>query len=82
MSKIFKEELIYDDDVIKGISFLTLAYYEGVLKELEEINERKYTCRAGKIIEGPALKKLIKEINIEKELLEYLLKKADKYRIS
>jgi hypothetical protein len=82
MSKIFKEELIHDEYVIKSISYITLARYEGLVDELKEIDENGYALRGSKIVEGSALNKLIEKINIEKELLEYLLKEAEKYRIS
>ncbi|MDU2266172.1 MAG: hypothetical protein E6583_07370 [Clostridium sp.] len=82
MSKIFKEELIFDDKVARDVFYKTIASYEALSDELKIINENGFTFRNDKMVKGSELKKIIEKINIKKELLEELLKEAEKYRIS
>ena len=81
MKKVFKEEYIYDEDVIRSITFGTVAEYNCLLEELEQIDRNGYTHRAGKIVKDRELKKLLYDLKVKKELLEELLKDLEKYRI-
>lgn len=81
MKSVFKEEYIYDEKAIRGVTFGTVAEYNFLLEELERIDRDGYTHRAGKIVKDRELKKLLYDLKVKKELLEDLLKDLEKYRI-